>query len=181
MANCPRNRLMSQRTGLWGKGLSRINEVHHEEDGGASQGVEVNSAKKEKPRELMHTPIWVNGVKFEKCLVDPGSQTNLVPLKEMTRSGIPFVSEVNWVRAYDNTIGKTMGRFAASLKIGSIEEKEVDFLVSDNIDFPFVGLQTLGDMGFNVRCKEHELHHEKSGETVRCTAVSMAKLEEEKN
>ena len=181
MANCPKNRSTSRRAEPWGKGLSRINEVQEGGKDESSHGAGVNSIEKEKPKELMHTPIWINGIRFERCLVDPGSQTNLIPLREMTRSGIPFVSEVNWVRAYDNTIGKTMGRFTSSLKIGSIKGENVEFLVSDNIDLPFVGLQTLGDMGFNIRCKDHELHHEESGEIVRCTAISMTNLEKGKN
>ena len=126
-------------------------------------------------------PMWIHGVKFEKCLVDPGSQANIMPLREMTRTGIPFVSEVNLVKAYDNAVSKTMGKFVANLKIDSIEGRDVEFLVSENVDYPLIGLQTLGEMGIDVRCKEHELRQEASGKVVRCTATSLVELEKGKN
>ena len=98
----------------------------------------------------------------------------------MTRSGIPFVSEVNWVWAYDNTIGKMVGKFIANLRIGSIEEENVAFPVSDTIDFPFVGLGTLEDMGIIIKCRQHELHHEDPGKVVKCFAITMEELEKER-
>ena len=180
MANCPKNKSAPQKAGLWGRRLSKIDEVPEKEAASASQGADVNAVEEKQPTKLMYTPVWINGMKFERCLVDQGSQPNLVPLKEMTRTGIPFVSEINWVRAYDNTIGKAIGRFTANLKIGSVEEKDVEFLVSDTIDFPFVGLGTLKDMGMNIKCRQHELHHEDSGEIIKCSAITMEELEKER-
>ena len=95
----------------------------------------------------------------------------------MTPTGIIFVNEINWVRTYDNTIGKAIGRFTANLKIGSVEEKDVEFLVSYTIDFPFVGLGTLKDMGINIKCGRHKLYHEDSGEIIKCSAITMEELE----
>ena len=78
-------------------------------------------------------------------------------------------------------IDRTMGRFTVGLRISLIKGEKVDFLVFGSIDFPFVGLETLGDMGIVIRCKEHELHHEHSGVVVRCTTILMEALEKEKN
>ena len=177
MANCPKNKSAPQKAGLWGRRLSKIDEVPEKDAASTSEKREVNAVEEKEPVKLMYTPVWINGMKFERCLVDQGSQPNLVPLREMTRTGIPFVSEINWVRAYDNTIGKAIGRFTANLKIGSVEEKDVEFLVSDTIDSPFVGLGTLRDMGMDIRCKQHELHHQDSGEIIKCSAITMEELE----
>ena len=180
MANCPKNRSAPQKAGFWGRRIPKIDEVLEKEAPSTSQETGVNAVEKKEPTKLMYTPVWINGMKIELCLVDQGSQPNLVPLREITRTGIPFISEINWVRAYDNTIGKAIGRFMANLKIGSVEEKDVEFLVLDTIDFPFLGLGTLKNMGINVKCRQHELHHEDSGEIIKYSAITMEELEKER-
>ena len=73
MANCPKNKSALQKTRLWGRRLSKIDDVQEEEAASTSQGAGVNAIEKKEPTKLMHTLVWKNGMKFERCLVDQGS------------------------------------------------------------------------------------------------------------
>ena len=65
MANCPKNKIAPQKTGLWGRRLSKIDEVSEKDAPGSSREAGVNAVEKKEPAKLMYTPVWINGMKFE--------------------------------------------------------------------------------------------------------------------
>lgn len=38
----------------------------------------------------LHSPIWVNGVKFTRCLIDSGSEVNLISVKDAVKHGFIY-------------------------------------------------------------------------------------------
>lgn len=72
------------------------------------------------------------------------------------------------------------GKICDKLEDWTDRRENVEFLFFEHIDFTFVGLHTLGDMGFNIRFRNHVMYHEVSEKIVRCSAVLLASLEKDK-
>ena len=38
----------------------------------------------------LHTPIWLNGVRFPQCLIDIGSEVNLIYVRDAIKYGMHY-------------------------------------------------------------------------------------------
>ena len=38
----------------------------------------------------LHTPIWINGIKFNRCLIDTGSEVNVISMKDAIKHGFEY-------------------------------------------------------------------------------------------
>ena len=190
MANCPKRRARERSPPPYmpkGKRLFAITEDEESIDSdqkekGPPRESVVNAADQES-RTLMFTPLWVQGVKIDRCLVDTGSEVNVFPLKDMTKNGFSYsLDGVHLIKSFDGSVSKSLGKFEGSARFGpSKDERGMEFLVSEHVAYPIIGLPTLKEFDLNIDCKKHELVDGQSGSIVRCTATSLDKLKKGKN
>ena len=138
----------------------------------------------EKAKTLMFTPISVNGVKFSRCLVDTGSEVNLIPTRAVTANGFSYSpGEISAIKGFDGHEGQIIGGLLAQVQLGPMTEpKQIRFWVSPDVQYPIIGLPTLKECGMLVDCTSHCLVERTSGLSVSCSAVIMPhKGKKEKN
>ena len=117
----------------------------------------------------------IDRVWLPKCLIDTGSQVNMIPTKDVTAHGFKyFPGGIQSVRGYDGREGKILGKMKVKLLFGPAKRvKAADFLVSSDIRCPIIGMPTLRQFGFTIDCKNHSLNSVETGEVVRCSAVAI--------
>ena len=124
-------------------------------------------------RTRMLTPIKVDNIRFPECLVDTGSEVNLIPLKDVKENGlIVSPGRIQAIKAFDGRRAEILGTISGKLQFGPKQDGGMaEFLVSGGITQPVIGLPTLKDFGFSVDCVNHSLNNVDTGEMVRCSAV----------
>ena len=91
-----------------------------------------------KAKTLMFTPVSVNGVKFSRCLVDTGSEVNLIPTRAITANGFSYSpGEISAIKGFNGHEGQIIGGLLAQVQLGPmIEPKQVCFWVSPDVQLP---------------------------------------------
>lgn len=126
-----------------------------------------------KLRNLVYTPAVIAGIKFSRCLVDTGSEANILPMKDVTKNGMPY-RKVNGqaVRGFDGQTSPIAGILRCSVIFGpSKVPQEVEFLISNNVSIPIIGFPALHLFGLSVNCKDRELVEVTTGNIISCSAV----------
>ena len=126
-------------------------------------------------RTLLYTPITVGGVRFPRALVDTGSEVDLLPMREVQKHGLTYSpGGVKVIKGYDGTKGAVAGSLTCGLSFGPRkEEKRVEFLVCPKLGVPIISCGTLRSFGYAVDCMNSELCDVASGDTVKCSHVSV--------
>ena len=126
----------------------------------------------EKKRSV-YAPIHLDGVKFSRCLIDTGSQVNLIPKADVTRNQfVVSKNEIQEIYGFNGTPGQILGTVSGDLKLGPNKEpKKAVFMVSSEITTPIIGFPTLRDFGLSINCQKHEIVNEQTGESVFCSVV----------
>ena len=124
-------------------------------------------------RTLMYTPATIGDVSFPRCLVDTGSEVNILPVRDVTKHRFAYdPAAVKVVKSFDGKNGTILGGLTCSLSIGPEKEpKQANFLVCPDIDVPIVGFPTLNEFGLTVDCEKHEISSSKSGQVVHCSVA----------
>ena len=96
-----------------------------------SQEVAMTSEAPSIPA-LLHTPIFVNGTKLDRGIIDIGARANIMPLSVVTKHGWSFQrSQIEAIRMYNRDTAPVAGVLKRSLKFGPMKEVEdVGFLVA---------------------------------------------------
>ena len=78
----------------------------------------------------LHSPIWINGVKFTRCLIDSGSEVNVISVKDAVKNG--FVYELGGIKKISGFNGSSSpvdSLMDCDIRLGqSGETKKVEFL-----------------------------------------------------
>ena len=137
----------------------------------------VEATKAEEDCALMYTPAYIRGVRFPKCLIDTGSQVNLIPLKLLTKHGLFFdKAGIQKVQGFNGSEGSIIGSLTCPVQIGSgSTERELEFLVCPSVSNPILGLPALQKFGLMVDCENRELCEVLTRRVVRCIVVQKPK------
>jgi len=134
--------------------------------------------KVSKRERLLKTDIKVKGIQIPNCLVDTGSEVNLLPLKVVENHKILYLSSEGagfdtQVTSFDGSPSAIEGEVTLPLKWGPSEkERDVKFLISSEVAQPIIGWKTIQDFGITIVSSKSELRDEKSGHTMKCASVS---------
>eukprot|EP00210_Caulerpa_lentillifera_P008353 g7966.t1 len=118
------------------------------------QGKQQKVNQVNKGVKLLRTDAYVSGRKFPNFLVDTGSEVNILPLRIAESLQIPYLTPPKGkaqVSSFDGTPGNICGQITISLKWGpGGKEKEVEFLISLDVDNPIIGFKTIQDFGITI-------------------------------
>lgn len=120
----------------------------------------------------VHSPVWVNGVKFTRYFIDSRCEVNLISVKDAIRHG--FVYELGEIKksfrfnGSSNPVDGLMEWKIRRRPNGDI--KKVEFLVTLNVTIPILGCLELTELGFMMDYKERILVDDQ-GNVVRCSPV----------
>lgn len=136
----------------------------------------VASASTETVRTLLFTLVLISGIRFPRCLIDTGSEVNIISVKDATKHGLAFTpGGVLVLKDFNNDSVPVQGQLTANLSIGrGSNDRTADFLVTSNTSVPIIGLPTLKAFGLSVDCAAHELRDTSTGNVVRCSAVNVS-------
>ena len=124
----------------------------------------------------LHTPVWINGVRIPRCLIDTGAEVNLISVKDAIKYGFSYdMGGIQKVRGFNGGVSAVDGTMVCDLRLGPCgEPKKVEFLVTSAATIPIIGCPTLSELGVHMDCQERILFDE-AGNVVRCSAVSALK------
>ena len=124
---------------------------------------------------LLYTPACINGHDFRRCMVDTGSEVNVLPLREAVRLGIAFdPCAITQIIGFNGSPSPVEGMAECSLHV-SPGNKAVSqqFLVTNGVSGgPILGFPALEALGLSVNCKDRELLEPSTGKVVRCAAAT---------
>ena len=120
----------------------------------------------------MHSPVWINGVKFTRCLIDSGSEVNVISVKDAVKNGFVYeLSGIKKIFGFNGSSNPVDGLMDCDIRLGpSGETKKVEFLVTPNVTIPILGCPALAAMGLMMDCKER-IFIDDQGNVVRCSAI----------
>ena len=128
-------------------------------------------------KTLLYTPAVINDVRFSRCLVDTGSEVNLISIRDAIKHGFAFSpGGVQRIRGFNGSESAVNGMMKCCLQVGtSMSCHDAEFLVTADVTVPVIGLPALSALGISVDCKSHELTDLKTGDVVRCSAATCPK------
>ena len=126
--------------------------------------------------QLLYTPALVNGSRFSRCLIDTGSEVNVMPKSAAVKFGYT-ISKAGVKALIDFHGGSSAvdGSTALELQIGPTTIKGCEFLISPAISVPIIGMPALHALGITVDCMAGELVEKTTGATVKCSVVKKQK------
>ena len=112
-------------------------------------------------------------MRFPHCLVDIGSEVNVIFVKDATKYGFLWRPDgIQSIKGFDGNESPVQGTFHGELRMVPCEAAiGVDSLVTSKVSVPIIGLPTLHQLGLSVDCRNHELVHQEIGKVVRCFAI----------
>ena len=125
--------------------------------------------------QLLYTPADIGGHAFRKCMIDTGSEVNVLPMKEAVRFGIAYdPCAITQILGFNGSASPVDGMASCRLKVEPCEkEVEAQFLVTSGLSGgPILGFPALESLGLTVSCTERELVCANSGKVVRCSAAA---------
>ena len=163
------------------KGQKKPNRGNPQPDAAPS-----TSGEKEKPGNVsmihiedqtaLHTPIWINGIKFPRCLIDTGSEVNVISVKDATKHGFEYeMGGIQRITGFNGTTSGVDGMMMCEVQLGPCgEPKKAEFLVAPGPTTPIIGCPTLADKQISLNCQERILADEQ-GNVVRYSATFVPK------
>ena len=133
-------------------------------------------------RSLMFVRANIHNTEVKRCLIDTGSEVNILPQKLAEECSIPYTTEEKLpaVVGFDGSPGKIVGKLRTSIRIGPSAQQRtgVDFLVCPSVQYPIIGFPTLHKMGMGVNCLTRELKDFNTGHVVQCCSFTRAIAED---
>ena len=107
----------------------------------------------------LYTPVWLNGVHFPRCLIDTGSEANLISVRDAIKYGMQYeMGGIEAIRGFNAMTSPVDGLMHCEIRLERCgEAKQADFLVSSAVTIPIIGLPTLSDLEVMVDCRERLL------------------------
>ena len=132
-----------------------------------------NRENSNERKRSVYAPIQLDGIKFSRCLIDTGSQVNLIPKADVTRNQfVVSKNDIKEIYGFNGIPGQILGTVTGDLKLGPNKEpQKASFMVSSEITTPIIGFPTLRDFGLSINCQKHEIVNEQTGESVFCSVL----------
>ena len=96
----------------------------------------------------LHTPVWLNEVRFPRCLIDTGSEDNLISVRDAIKHGMQYeMGGIEAIRGFNGKTSPVDGLMRYKVRLGPCGEgKDADFLVTSAVTIPIIDLPTLSDL-----------------------------------
>ena len=123
-----------------------------------------------------HTPVWINGVKIPRCLIDTGAEVNLISVRDAIKYGFSYnLGGIQKIRGFNGGISAVDGTMECDMRLGPCgEPRRVEFFVSSASTIPIIGCHALSELDIRMDCQERILFDD-AGNVVRCSAMSALK------
>ena len=120
----------------------------------------------------LHAPVWINEVKLTRCLIDSGSEVNLISVKDAVKHGFSYeMGGIKKIFGFNGSSSPVDGLMDCEIRLGpNGDTVKVEFLVTPNVTILILGCPALAAMGLMMDCKERILTDD-HGNVVRCSAV----------
>ena len=120
----------------------------------------------------LHAPVWINEVKFAHCLIDLGSEVNLILVKDAVKHGFTYeLGGIKKIFGFNDSNSPVDGLMDYEIRLGpSGNTAKVEFLVTSNVTIPILGCPDLAVMGLMMDCKGQILTDDQVN-VIRCFAV----------
>ena len=124
----------------------------------------------------LHTPVWINGIRIPRCLIDTGAEVNLFSVKDAIKYGFFYnMGGIQKIKGFNGGVSAVDGVMECDLRLGPCgEPKKVEFLVTAAATIPIIGCPTLSELGIRMDSQERVLFDE-AGNVVRCSAMDVLK------
>ena len=108
---------------------------------------------------MLHSPVWIDGVKFTPCLIDSGSEINLIWVKEAIKHGFGYeLGGIKRISGYNGRSSPINGLMDCDIRLGpSGETKKVESLVTPNVTILILKCPLLTELGLMMEYKERIL------------------------
>ena len=126
------------------------------------------------PCTLLHAPCWLNQQRVPKCLIDTGSEVNLISVRDATRRALPyFPGGVQAIKGFNGDVTSVVGNTMCDMSFyPNGKTMQVEFLVVKHLsDGPIIGMPTLAAFAMGVDCTLPGLFELSTGQVLRCSAV----------
>ena len=138
--------------------------------------LEVENKKPKKEDLKLYAKIMINGIPFEKCLLDTASDVNMISTKMATKKGLHFKTcETTKIRGFNSQIfERVIGEMDVQLKLGPRgTEREVKFYVIPECPSPLVGMPSLEKFRLLIDTASHKLMERESGLEIICAIADL--------
>ena len=118
-------------------------------------------------------PAWLDEFRFPRCLVDTGSEVNLISMRDVVKHGMQYeMGGIEAIRGFNGKTSPVDGLLRCKIRLGPCGEgKDAEFLVTSAVSIPIIGMPTLSDLEVMVDCRERLLQ-DNCGNVVKCSAAS---------
>ena len=124
----------------------------------------------------LHSPVWINGVNFTRCLIDSGSKVNLISVKDAIKHGFTYeMGGIKKIMGFNGSSSSMDGLMDSQTWLGpNGKPREVEFWVCSNTIIPLLGCLALTELGLMMDCRERNLADDQ-GNVMRCCVVHTLK------
>ena len=126
---------------------------------------------------------YIDGIEFPKCLIDTGSEVNMLSEEMAVNHGFAFrTTNVKGVRGFSSQVySKVLGEMDATLRFGpGGKVRPAKFYVVGNCPSPLIGLPTLRDFGIVIDTTENLMRETETGLVIMC-AVADVRVKKQKS
>ena len=133
----------------------------------------TNVVGQEEPRRKAYINAKLNGIDVHRCLVDTGSDVNVIPQSLATKLNLKLSpATLKAIRGFNGQFSRVIGEFTGQFEFGPAEEAQpTKFLVVADATCLIVGFPTLGDFHMMVDCGEGALINKATREMSICSAI----------
>ena len=120
----------------------------------------------------------INGLQFRKCLIDTGSECNMISVKMATQHSLPYTrTEVKGIKGFNSQIYDDIeGEMEVDLSFGPTgATKKAMFYVVPGCPSPLVGLPTLVDFELLIDVADRKITEKKTGKIIGCSVTNKFK------
>ena len=66
----------------------------------------------------LHTPVWINGVRIPRCLIDTGAEVNLMSVKDAIKYGFSYdMGGIQKIRGFNGGVSAVDGTMVCDLRL----------------------------------------------------------------
>lgn len=130
-----------------------------------------HNVEKWKEGTLFRTPLWLGHKQIAGCLLDTGSEANILPLDQCLKHGFTYQTldrPIHLSGFMTGVSSSPVGSVEFTTSIGPSHALPVRFLVVEGAKETIVGLPTLVKAGLVLNCDNGEVECAQTGGKVRC-------------
>ena len=124
----------------------------------------------------LHTPVWINDVKFPRCPIDTGAEVNLISVEDVIKYGFSCnLGGIQRIKGFNGGPSPVDGVVQCDIRLGPCgNPKKVELLVTSANTIPIIGCPALAELDIQMDCQERILFDDE-GDVVICSAINRLK------